>query len=172
MDDVTQIRVGKHTTGIIGLKAALEEAAAGCKGMTDVQIGKVLMDDLSRRNYFESGFEQLYSQALVREYKRHIGESITEASGQGATIKVLGPGCAQCDRLEREVMTVLSENQISAEFEHVRDLAEIARLGVMRTPALLINGVAKVLGSVPSRKTLEAWILEAVHTSENHQIER
>lgn len=165
MDDVTQIRVGKHTTGIIGLKAALEEVAARCKGMSDDQIGQALLDILSGRNYFESGFEQLYSQSFVREYKRHIGEPITEAIDQGLTIKVLGPGCSQCDRLEQDVMTVLSENRISAELEHVRDVAEIARLGVMRTPALLINGKAKVLGSVPPRKTLEAWILAAVDTS-------
>ena len=69
MDDVTQIRVGKHTTGIIGLKAALEEVASRSKGMTDDQIGKLFLDMLGARNYFESGFEQMYAQAFVHEYK-------------------------------------------------------------------------------------------------------
>jgi len=39
MDDVTHMRVGKHMTGVIGLKQTLAEAAVRCKGMTDDRIG-------------------------------------------------------------------------------------------------------------------------------------
>lgn len=161
MDDVIQIRVGKHMTGIIGLGSALAEAAARCKGMSDDQVGEVLLEKLGRRNYIESGFRDIYAQAFVREYKKYIGEPIADARRQGLTIKVLGPGCTQCDRLEREVMTVMSENGISAELEHVRDVAEIARLGVMGAPALLINDEVKAVGSVPPRGKIKAWVLQA-----------
>ena len=161
MDGVTQIRVGNHMTGIIGLKTALTEAADRCKGMTDDQIGNVLLEMLGRRNYIEKGFSDVYAQAFVREYKKYIGEPVTEAHDNGLTIKVLGPGCAQCDRLEREVMTVMSENGITAELEHVRDVADIAHLGVMGVPALLINDEVKAVGSVPSREKIKAWVLQA-----------
>ena len=46
MNDVTQIRIGKQMTGIIGLKPALAEAAAQCNGMGDHQIGQVLLEML------------------------------------------------------------------------------------------------------------------------------
>jgi hypothetical protein len=41
MDDVTQIHVGKHLTGIIGLKPALSEAAAGAKAWQMQSVGKI-----------------------------------------------------------------------------------------------------------------------------------
>jgi len=43
MDDVTQIRIGRHMAGIIGLKSALAVAAEQCKGMSDDSIGKILI---------------------------------------------------------------------------------------------------------------------------------
>lgn len=161
MEDVTQIRVGRHMTGIIGFKSALAGAAARCKGMTDDEIGRVLMATLARRNYIETSCTDMYAQAFVREYKKHVGDPATEASAQGLSIQVLGPGCAQCDRLERDVMAVLFETGITAELTHVRDVAEIARLGVMGGPALLITGRVKAVGSLPPRKKIKAWIVQA-----------
>jgi small redox-active disulfide protein 2 len=148
-------------TGIIGLKAALTEMALKCKGMTDDQIGKALLDMLSRSNYIESGLNETYAQALVREYKKYIGTPVTEPHDQVLSIKVLGQGCAQCNKLERDVMTVMSENGIAADLEHIRDVAEIARLGVMGVPALLINGQVKAVGSVPPRDKIQKWIVKA-----------
>jgi predicted DsbA family dithiol-disulfide isomerase len=56
---------------------------------------------------------------------------------------------------------VISENGITAELEHVRDVAEIARLGVMGVPVLFINDEVKVVGSVPPREKIKAWVLQA-----------
>ena len=90
-----------------------------------------------------------------------------KADDQGLRIQVLGPGCAQCEGLEQEVMVVLSENGVAAELEHVRDVAEIARLGVMGVPALLINDDVKAVGSVPHREKIRAWIREAADASKH-----
>jgi hypothetical protein len=54
MNDVTQIRIGKHMTGIIGLKSALADAAVRCKDMADDQIASVLLQMLSKSNYIET----------------------------------------------------------------------------------------------------------------------
>lgn len=161
MNDVTQIRVGKHVTGIIGLKAALAEAVGQCKGLPDDQIGKVLREILSKRNYIEAGIAKLYEEAFVREYKRSIGAPVTETATEGLQIKVLGMGCPQCDRLEQDVMAVMAETGIAAELEHVRDLAEIGRYGVLGSPALVINGKVKAVGSVPPKPKIKAWIEQA-----------
>ncbi|MBC8458518.1 MAG: thioredoxin family protein [Deltaproteobacteria bacterium] len=76
-------------------------------------------------------------------------------------IKVLGPGCVQCDRLEQELMLVMAEAGILADIEHVRDIKEIGRYGVMGTPALLINGQVKSVGKVPPKNKLKEWLKEA-----------
>jgi hypothetical protein len=167
MNDVLQIRVGKHMTGIIGLQAALAQAVEQCKGMDDDRVGDYLVELLSISNYIEPRMKPEYAQAFLREYKRHIGEPIDTAVREGIEIKVLGRGCSQCDRLEQEVMALMAETGIVADLEHVRDLAEIGRYGVMGSPALIINGQVKLVGSVPPRPQLKAWMIEAAHAVKN-----
>ena len=67
----------------------------------------------------------------------------------------------QCDRLARELTEVMAETGIPADVEHVRDVGEIGRYGVMGTPALVINGRVKAVGRVPTRRRLAAWLAEA-----------
>lgn len=65
-------------------------------------------------------------------------------------IKVLGPGCVNCVKLESNVKAAVASLGIEASVEKVTDFAEIAKYGVMRTPGLVVNGQVKVYGRVPS----------------------
>ncbi|MBW1775354.1 MAG: thioredoxin family protein [Deltaproteobacteria bacterium] len=73
-------------------------------------------------------------------------------------IRVLGQGCIQCDQLEQNVMEVLSELDLPADLEHVRDIQEIGKYGVMGTPALLINGKVMCVGRVPPKLRIREWL--------------
>ncbi|MBW1782998.1 MAG: thioredoxin family protein [Deltaproteobacteria bacterium] len=75
-------------------------------------------------------------------------------------IKVLGQGCVECDRLERDLMEVMAEMGLAADLEHVRDIKEIGKYGVMGMPALIINGKVMSVGRVPPKAKLEAWLKE------------
>lgn len=161
MKDITQVRVGNHKVGIIGLKQVIEELGGQSPGMTDAQIADSLLEKLSSRNYISPGVRENYRQAFLREYKRAMGETVCEESPEGLQIKVLGAGCLRCDRLEHDVMEVLNECGKVADLEHVRDLNEISSYGVMGTPALVINSEVKCVGIVPSRSKLRKWIEEA-----------
>ena len=68
-------------------------------------------------------------------------------------IKVLGPGCAKCHEAEKLVHEVLAENSITADVVKVSDLQQIAMLGVFSTPGLVIDGVIKAAGGMPSRSS-------------------
>jgi small redox-active disulfide protein 2 len=161
MSEVVQIRVGRHLTGIIGLNEALDEAVGVCRGQGDKQVGAVLLDLLSRRNYIPSVAKDLYVEAFVREYKKHVGLPVAEKAPEGLQVKVLGRGCPQCERLAQEVMEVMAETGISGDLEHVKNLAEIGRYGVMGAPALVIDGEVKAVGSVPPKSKIKAWIEQA-----------
>ena len=76
------------------------------------------------------------------------------------TIKVLGTGCCRCNDLEKMCFDVLAENNIDADLQKVTDIKEIARLGVMNTPALIINDKLMVSGKLPTKPTLLHWIME------------
>lgn len=54
-------------------------------------------------------------------------------------IKVLGPGCANCHRMEELARTAVKELGIEAEIEKVTDIKEIMKY-TMSTPGLVING--------------------------------
>ncbi|MFO7497038.1 MAG: thioredoxin family protein [Desulfobacterales bacterium] len=166
MDDVTQIRVGGQMVGLVGLKAALVDAADQCRGVADEQVAQILLERLAKRNYIPKAVAARYQEAFLREYKRHIGAPAADTPAEGVEIKVLGPGCPQCERLDQEVMAVLAESGIAAELTHVRDPAEIGRYGVMGTPALVVNGSVKAVGAVPLRAKLKSWI-EAAATQHN-----
>lgn len=77
-------------------------------------------------------------------------------------IKVLGGGCANCDKLEQMVFNVLAEQNIDASVTHVRDFKDIVSYGVMQTPALVIDGEVKISGVVPSKAKLTEIITGAV----------
>jgi hypothetical protein len=160
MNEVTQIRVGKHMTGIIGLKPALDAAAARCKGMPVDQITKVLLEILSKRNYIPDNLKAMYGEAFIYAYKQYVGEPVAEVASQTLQIKVLGMGCPQCDKLELEVMAAMSDTGIMGELEHVRNPKEIGRYGVMGSPALIINNEVKMVGAVPPREKIKSWIMQ------------
>lgn len=56
-------------------------------------------------------------------------------------IKVLGPGCASCETLDKMVRAVAAKAAPGATVKKVTDILEITRHGVMSTPGLVINGV-------------------------------
>jgi len=160
-DQLTQIVVAGQRTGIVGLKQVLEAVARNFAGQPDDEIKAELMAHLSQKNYIVPKLEDAYRAAFFREYKRHMGESFEEECSDSILIKVLGPGCPSCERLERDLMALLTELRISADLEHVRDPAEISRFGMMAMPALVVNGKVKAAGKIPAKATLKTWLLEA-----------
>jgi len=63
-------------------------------------------------------------------------------------IKVLGSGCKNCKRLLDNTKIALTQLKIDVDVMYISDLGEISRLGVMRTPALVINNTIVSLGRV------------------------
>jgi len=73
-------------------------------------------------------------------------------------IKVCGPGCAKCKEVERLISELVSETSSQATVTKVADFAEIAKLGVFSTPAVVIDGQIKCVGKVPTRKEVLEWL--------------
>ncbi len=161
-DDVTQIKVGGSPVGIMGLKAVLEDMAEEYGDKPDREAVEELLIRLSKKNYIPEKVKENYAKAFLREFKKFQGKPFEEESPEGLEIKVLGPGCVQCDRLEQELMQVMAETGIVADVEHVRDIKEIGRYGVMGTPGLLINGKVKSVGKVPPKNKLKEWLRETL----------
>jgi small redox-active disulfide protein 2 len=73
-------------------------------------------------------------------------------------IKILGPGCPKCEQTAKVVQEAVAESGIAADVEKVKDFAEIAKHGVMVTPAVVVDGQVKLTGKVPSKAEILAWL--------------
>ena len=161
-EDLTRIKVNKQSVGIIGLKDVMEEMAEEYAERPDAQVQTALIKRLSRKNYIPDQAKEDYGKALLREFNKFLGRPYEEDVSEGLEIKVLGPGCARCDKLGRELMGVLAEMNLAADLEHIRDIKEIGKYGVMGTPALVINGKVMCVGTVPTKKNIKEWLSEFI----------
>ena len=73
-------------------------------------------------------------------------------------IQVAGPGCARCTTVEKNVIEAVTELGIDAEVSKIKDVREYARLGVLFTPAVIIDGKVVVTGKVPTVEDLKKMI--------------
>lgn len=73
-------------------------------------------------------------------------------------IKVLGPGCPRCDETEKIVREAAAESGVSANIEKVKGAMEIAAYGVFGTPAVVVDGEVKVVGKIPDKEEVKAWL--------------
>jgi len=61
-------------------------------------------------------------------------------------IKVLGPGCANCHKMEEIAKVAVKELGIEATIEKITDIGQIAMHGILSTPGLMVNGKIKHSG--------------------------
>ncbi|ROL62163.1 thioredoxin family protein [Bacteroidetes/Chlorobi group bacterium ChocPot_Mid] len=63
-------------------------------------------------------------------------------------IKVLGPGCAKCKKLDENVKTAMSEVGGEYDYEYVTDIQKIMNYGILMTPGLVVEGKVVSVGRV------------------------
>ena len=73
-------------------------------------------------------------------------------------IKVLGPGCVRCKETEKVVREAVAESGVDATVEKVTDMKQIVSYGLFTTPGVVVDGVVKVSGKVPTKAEMLALL--------------
>jgi small redox-active disulfide protein 2 len=74
-------------------------------------------------------------------------------------IKVLGPGCANCHKMEEMAKQAVNELGIEAKIEKITEIGQIAMHGILSTPGLIVNGKIKHSGKpLPSLEKVKELI--------------
>ena len=81
-------------------------------------------------------------------------------------IKVLGPGCARCQQLEKTVNEVVTELSINAVVEDVKDIKKIMEYPILTTPGLVIDENLVCSGRVPSKAEVTTFITTVLSRQE------
>lgn len=73
-------------------------------------------------------------------------------------IKVYGSGCPTCHKLKLLVENLVKENNIAAEVLYSDDFAEMAKLGILSVPSIVIDGQVKSAGTIPKGSEILKWL--------------
>ena len=73
-------------------------------------------------------------------------------------LQILGTGCAKCRQLADAAEQAAESLGLPFQIEKVTEIQKIMAFGVMRTPALAVDGEIKVSGRVPSVDEIRAMI--------------
>jgi len=72
---------------------------------------------------------------------------------------ILGTGCPKCKKLFEATEQAVKELGMEAEITKIKDINEIMNYGIMMTPALVVDGVVKVVGRIPKPDELKTMVI-------------
>lgn len=155
------IKIGDASIGIIGIEGALVslKKEAGRHDISSNDAGRMLLETVKKQNYVPASAEHKYLAALTELWDGEINGRTSDYTESGP-VRILGPGCIRCVRLAEMVLDVLDQRGIPTDIEHVKDLDEIWRYGVIQTPALVVGDRVLCSGRMPTRARIEAWFFE------------
>ncbi len=151
------VKINGRPIGIFGLELALSKVKKMVReqGLDKRAAARRLLEMVEKKNYVPESSKHYYIQA----FESLIEQEKQEGSDQ-KTVRILGPGCIGCNRIEKLVLEILSEKGIAADIFHVTDKDEIHRYGIEKTPALVIDDKVVSTGKIPSKAQIEQWLLK------------
>jgi small redox-active disulfide protein 2 len=75
-------------------------------------------------------------------------------------IKILGPGCPNCQKLKTNVKQAVAELKVEAKIEKISDIGEIMSYNVMNMPVLVVDEKIVFSGSVPAVEDIKNNLLK------------
>jgi hypothetical protein len=157
--DYRLVLIGNTQVGLIGLKEIFEGLKSK-RAESESALKEMLIERVGKKNYIPNSVREEYGRAFFREFKKILGEKVEEERGAFFEVTILGPGCYSCNKLEQDVMAVLSETDIQASLNHISDPKWMTQYGILPTPALIINGKVKSRGTIPPKSMIKKWLEE------------
>ena len=149
--------------GVDHVTAPVEIARYGVMGMPALVIGGrvVWVGSVPPKNRLKQWLEEAQKESLGEKPVTSVTPwrlIIYRKKEMIMEIKILGPGCVNCQKVEKLVRDVVAETGVEADVEKVSDIMKIAKYGVFGTPAVVVDGVVKSVGKIPKKEEVLAWL--------------
>ena len=77
------------------------------------------------------------------------------------TIKVLGPGCDNCKKVEAVAKQAVASLALEATVIKVTDYKDIKAYNILSTPGLVVNEKVVCAGRIPNAAEVTTWLVNA-----------
>lgn len=77
-------------------------------------------------------------------------------------IKILGPGCANCEKVEQVTRKVVDEMGFEAEVVKLTDYTDIMAYNILSTPGLVVNEKVVCSGRIPTPAEVTTWLVDSL----------
>jgi small redox-active disulfide protein 2 len=114
-------------------------------------------------NYWTNRDTDVCSDCEKKQPARVAPEILTQPGGMKMlSIKVLGPGCDNCKKVEKVAHQAVDALGVEATIEKVTDHAEIHKYPILATPGLVINEKLVCAGRIPNVAEVTTWLTTAL----------
>jgi small redox-active disulfide protein 2 len=164
---VSRVIIGGRSIGITGLEDVFREVRS--EGIRDIRALKdLILKKIKAMNYIPSSAESTYREDLYEEYLVFTGDlSERKRSSRVVEVRLYGSSCYNCEKLDSMVRETLSRTGTPVDYDYVTDMREIARAGILSTPALAVGGTVIIKGRVPEEDKLERMLLQAIEKTKS-----
>jgi len=76
-------------------------------------------------------------------------------------IKVLGPGCENCQKVNDVAHHAVANFGVEAQFEKITNHDDIHKYPILSTPGLVINEKLVCAGRIPTVAEVTTWVADA-----------
>jgi len=114
-------------------------------------------------NYWTNRDTDVCSDCEKKQPARVAPKTQTQPGGMNMlSIKVLGPGCDNCKKVEKIAHQAAEALGVEAYVEKVTDYAEIHKYPILATPGLVINENLVCAGRIPNQAEVTTWLTNAL----------
>ena len=114
-------------------------------------------------NYWTNRDTDVCSDCEKKQPARIAPQVKTQPGGMNMlSIKVLGPGCDNCKKVEKIAHQAVDALGVEAYVEKVTDYAEIHKYPILATPGLVINEKLVCAGRIPNQAEVTTWLTNAL----------
>ena len=102
----------------------------------------------------------------MKQKRRAKARTLIPGAVEGARIKILATGCSHCSAMRENTREAVKLLGLESELECISDIASIAKLGVMTTPSLIVDGKLVCAGKVLKPDQIAALIKEVMNETD------